>query len=170
MRYLSKVLFFTTTVFLTSTVALVAQDVSLKIGGCYFINCERTIAFGEQSIMSVSGDDKSGRKVNFDIYSADGVLEASLFDGNFTGIRAADYAIVRFEDGFYIQDSKNQHIVLKIQNVQNTSEKRLDLHVWADLFLPGGNRFQCTPEESNVAMLGMMKGSTFKNNKTAIQL
>jgi hypothetical protein len=55
-------------------------------------------------------------------------------------------------------------------NIKNDSEKRSELHIWADFFLPDGGRFQCTPEESNVPMLNMLRGATFKNNETAIQL
>jgi len=62
-----------------------SMDVSLKIGGCYFINCERTIAFGEQAVMTVSGNDKTGRMVNFDLFAPNGALEASLKEGQFSG-------------------------------------------------------------------------------------
>ena len=75
------------------------KDVCLKIGGSYFINCKRTIAFGEQSIMSVSGDDKTGRNVNFDIFSPQGILDASLKDGKFTGTNANYYSIIILGEG-----------------------------------------------------------------------
>lgn len=85
---------------LSMTAAAQNNDVSLKIGGSYFINCKRAIAFGEQSVMSVSGDDKTGRKVDFDIFSPSGTLDASLKDGNFSGAKAKFYAVNRFNDGF----------------------------------------------------------------------
>jgi len=69
-----------------------------------------------------------------------------------------------------VVDTRNDRIVLKIFSVENKAMKRNDLHVWADFFLPDGNRFQCTPEECTVPMMQMMKGATFKNNETAIQL
>ena len=157
-------------VMLTTIAAAQNSDVSLKIGGSYFINCKRTIAFGEQSVMSVSGDDKTGRKVNFDIFSPSGTLDASLKDGSFSGAKAKFYAINRFDNGFTVVDTRNDRIVLKIVSVENKAQKRNDLHVWADFFLPNGERFQCTPEECNVPMMQMMKGATFSNNETAIQL
>jgi hypothetical protein len=150
--------------------AAAQKDVSLKMGGSYFINCQRTIAFGEQAVITISGDDITGRKVNFDIFSANGTLDASLEEGQFTGRNANFYELRRFPEGFTITDARNGRIVLKIVSVENREQKRQDLHVWADFFLPDGGRFQCTPDESNVPMLQMMKGSTFKNVGTAVQL
>lgn len=155
---------------MAATTTAQSSDISLKIGGSYFINCKRTIAFGEQAVMTVSGDDKTGRKVNFDIFSPSGTLDASLRDGNFSGAKARFYAVSRFADGFTVVDTRNDRTVLKIVSVENKAMKRNDLHVWADFFLPNGERFQCTPEECNVPMMQMMKGATFKNNETAIQL
>jgi hypothetical protein len=158
------------TVLTTNLAAQSPKDVCLKIGGSYFINCKRTIAFGEQAVMTVSGGDKSGRMVNFDIFSPQGMLDASLKDGKFSGANANAYAIKNIGEGFTITDTRSNRIVLKVLNVGNTTEKRNELHVWADFFLPGGGRFQCTPEESNVPVLQMMPGSTFENMETAIQL
>lgn len=147
-----------------------SKDVSLKIGGCYFLNCERTIAFGEQAVMTVNGDDKTGRMVNFDLFAPNGALEASLKNGQFTGPKAKSYKITAFPDGFTITDTRNGRVVLKIVSMKNASQARYDLHVWADFYLPNGGRFLCSPEESNVPLLQMMQGSTFKNVGTAIQL
>lgn len=158
------------TILTTGLAAQNEKDVCLKIGGSYFINCKRTIAFGDQAVMSVSGDDKSGRKVNFDIFSPRGVLDASLKDGRFSGPQANAYAIKSTGEGFTITDTRSDRIVLMIKNVENKTRNRNELHVWADFFLPNGNRFQCTPEECNVPMLQMMKGATFERNETAIQL
>lgn len=145
-------------------------DVCLKIGGNYFINCARTIAFGDYSILSVSGDEKTGRMVNFEIYSAKGTLDATLKEGKFSGKNADSYSLKSLGDGFVISDSRTNRPVLKIQNVENKALKRMEMNVWADFFLPNGGRFECTPQTSNVPMLEMMKGATFKNNGTAIQL
>lgn len=120
--------------------------------------------------MTVSGNDNTGRMVNFDIFSPSGTLDASLKDGNFNGAKAGFYTVNRFDDGFTVVDSRNDRTVLKVVSVENKAMKRNDLHVWADFFLPNGERFQCTPEECNVPMLQLMKGSTFKNIETAIQL
>jgi hypothetical protein len=146
------------------------NDISLKIGGNYFINCERTIVFGNQSILNVVGDDQTGRRVNFDIFSSFGTLDASLIDGNFSGLNAKYYAANQFEDGFDVIDKRDGRVVLKILSVDNIKMNRNDLHVWADFYLPDGSRFQCTPDKSNVPTLQMMTGATFKNTKVAIQL
>lgn len=146
------------------------NKVSLKIGGSYFINCKRTIVFGEQSIMNIVDDDQTGKKINFDIFSPSGTLDASLSNGSFTGINAKFYVINKIDQGFIINDIRNNRMVLKVMNIKNKEENRNDLHIWADFFLPNGKRFQCTPEESNVAIMQMMTGATFENNLTAIQL
>jgi hypothetical protein len=146
------------------------KDVSLKIGGNYFINCKRTIVLGDYTILSVSGDDESGRMVNFSIYGPDGRLDARLHEGSFEGPRAEYYKIQTAPNGFQIVDTRVDRIVLKILRVENPQYKRTDMHVWAEFFLPNGQLFQCSPEESNVPMLQMIKGSTFSNNDTAIQL
>ncbi len=163
-------LFFSATILVTNLFAQDQKEVCLKIGGCYFINCKRTIAFGEHSVMTVSGDDQYGRKINFDIYSPNGVLDASLEDGKFSGPNASAFAVVRIGEGFTITDTRSDRIVLKVLHVENKNQNRNELHIWADFFLPNGNRFLCTPEESNVPILQMMNGTTFKNNETAIQL
>lgn len=173
MKNIIKTTFLLLSVAMISSTSLSAQnqkDVCLKIGGSYFINCKRTIAFGEQAVMTVSGDDKSGRKVNFDIFSPQGVLDASLKDGKFSGTNANAYSIKNIGEGFTVTDTRSNRMVLKVMNVENKPQKRNELHVWADFFLPDGNRFQCTPEECNVPMMQMMKGATFSNNETAIQL
>jgi len=159
-----------TMILATSVAAQNQKDVCLKIGGSYFINCKRTITFGEQAVMTVSGDDKSGRMVNFDIFSPQGILDASLKDGKFSGTNASAYSIKNIGEGFTITDARSNRIVLKVITVENKAQKRNELHVWADFFLPDGNRFQCTPEECNVPMMQMMKGATFANSETAIQL
>lgn len=155
---------------IVSATTLSGQDVCLKIGGSYFINCKRTIAFGEQAIMTVSHDDKNGSMVNFDIFSPEGVLDASLKAGKFSGTKANAYAVKNLGEGFTVTDTRTNRIVLKVVGVKNEDQKRNELHVWGDFFLPDGGRFQCTPEESNVPMLNMMRGAIFKNNETAIQL
>jgi hypothetical protein len=146
------------------------QDLSLKMGGVYFINSERTVAFGDYAVMTISGDDKTGRKVDFDIFSPEGTLDASLRNGTFSGRQAHFYAVARSEGGFVVLDTRNDRVVLKVISVKNEAKQRNDLHVWADFFLPNGERFQCTPEDSNVPMMKMMKGSTFRNVGTGIQL
>ena len=165
-----SLLLLTTILFLASSNLTAQKDVSLKIGGSYFINCKRTIAFGEQSVMTVSGDDKDGRKVNFDIFSPEGILEASLNEGKFLGVKADNYVFKTIEDGFTITDLERHRIVLKIIRVENKVAKRIDMHVYADMYLPDGSRFQCTPDDCNVPMMKMMKGATFESNGTAIQL
>jgi hypothetical protein len=74
------------------------------------------------------------------------------------------------DEGFTITDSRSERIVLMVKKVENKTEKRTELHVWADFFLPDGNRFQCSPDECNLPMLQMMTGSTFSGVGTAIQL
>lgn len=145
-------------------------DIVLKMGSNYYINCKQSIAFGDYSILSVSGDAQNGRMIFFDIYNPQGGLDASFRDGTFTGAAASYFQIQQIPDGFYILDSRSQHIPLKIVNVYNAAKSRKELHVWADFFLPNGGRFQCTPDQSNVPYLQMMQGSTFANNQTAIRL
>lgn len=170
MRNTIKISLFLLVGTIVSMTTLSGQDVCLKIGGSYFINCKRTIAFGEQAIMTVSLDSKNGQMVNFDIFSPEGVLDASLKNGKFSGAKASAYSVKNIGEGFTVTDTRTGRIVLKVMGVKNEALKRSELHVWGDFFLPDGGRFQCTPEESNVPMLNMMRGATFKNNETAIQL
>jgi hypothetical protein len=173
MKFLSKITLSLLTLLIIYSSSLYAQsqkNVCLKIGGSYYINCERTIVFGEQAIMSVNGDDERGRTINFDIFSSKGILDASLKDGNFSGTNVKSYAIAQMEEHFTITHTRSNRLVLMVKNVENKTEKRNEFHIWADFFLPDGNRFQCTPEASNVPMLEMIKGATFTNSNTAIQL
>jgi hypothetical protein len=146
------------------------DDFALKICGSYYVKCARTIVFGEHSILNIVGDDLRGRKVSFDIYSPNGILEATLQDGRFSGPGEINFTVHLFDEGFDVLDIRDRRVILRIIRQDNPSQSRVDLLVWADLYLPDGNRFQCSPEDCNVPMLSMMKGVTFSNVNTAIQL
>jgi hypothetical protein len=146
------------------------NDICLKIGGNYYINCKRTIAFGNQSIFSITGNDSTGRDVSFDLFSATGTLDASFKNGQLSGPNVRFYELKNTGDILTISDLLNKRFILKIVYTEDNPEKRKEFHVWADFYLPNGERFQCTPDETNVPMLNMMKGATFKNSYTAIQL
>jgi len=156
---------------LSPSLASGQQDAfALKMCGSYYINCPRTIVFGEHSILNIVGDDLRGRKVSFDIYSPAGVLEATLQEGRFSGPGEINYTVHLFEEGFDVLDVRDRRVILRIIRQDNPPQNRVDLLVWADLYLPDGNRFQCSPDDCNVPMLSMMKGVTFSNVNTAIQL
>lgn len=120
--------------------------------------------------MTVSGNDSTGRMVNFEIYAPSGVLEASLKEGKFTGSQAASFEAKSIKDGFTVTDTRNSRVVLKVVSIYSDENKRDEMNVWGDFFLPNGGRFMFTPETSNLPMLDMMKGSTFRNVGTAIQI
>jgi hypothetical protein len=146
------------------------SPICIKMGGSYFINCARTIVFGDQDIMTMEGDDIKGRKIHFDLFSAKGKLEATLQGGVFSGSNAHQYAVKALEDGFMIFDKRSDRVVLVTKNVNNAADDRKEVHIWADFYLPDGNRFQCTPDESNVPVLNMLRGATFTNSEIAISL
>lgn len=148
-----------------------AQDeLCLKIGGSYYINCKNTIVFSGQPILSMTGDDVSGRMVSFELFSPSGKHEATLRDGKFRGSNPDVYVVMPEDEGFTIIDTRSRRVALRVAGVENRSANRSELHIWADLYLPDGNRFQCTPDETNIPFLNMLKGATFKNSDTAIRL
>jgi len=147
-----------------------AQDICLKIGSNYFINCKNVISINGHPILQMTGDDATGRKVSFEIYSANGALDATLRDGKLSGQNANFYKISQEPNGFTLSDGRDKHIVLRVEGHYNEKEKRKEDFVWAQLYLPDGNIFQCTPETTNVEYLQYMSGSTFRNSDSAIEL
>lgn len=143
---------------------------ALKIGGNFYINCQHTILYQGQDVMTVTELDGKGSKVNFDIFSPAGVLEAKVRAGKLAEGSAANFAIVSSADAFTLVDKRDGRKVCHVEKKFNLNEERCDLFVWADLYLPDGNRFQCTPETTNVPFLNFMQGATFQNVQTAIQL
>jgi hypothetical protein len=146
-----------------------SKSICLKMAGSYFIDCKRTIAFGDYSLMNITGTEATGKMVSFEILDARGNLAASLKNGQFTGPGASQYEVYREADSFMIAKKGSKEFILRVKTVHNKSENRNELHIWANFYLPDGNQFQCTPDESNLSTLEMMKGSSFVNNGTAIQ-
>ena len=146
------------------------QEYALKIGGSFFIKCQRTIVYKGIDIMTLTDIENKGAKVNFDIYAPTGWLDASVKAGKLAGDGASYFAVVTSAEEFSVTDKRDGRIVCIVKKKWNLNQERWDLLVWADLYLPDGNRFQCIPEESNVPILNMTKGATFLNNMTAIQL
>lgn len=142
---------------------------ALKLGGNFYINCQHTIVYQGQDIMTVTELADRGSKVNFDIFSPAGVLEAKVRAGKLTE-GAANFAIVSSADTFSLVDKRDGRKVCHVEKKFNLHQERCDLLVWADLYLPDGNRFQCTPETTNVPFLNFMQGGTFQNMHTAIKL
>lgn len=156
--------------FAALTVMAQQAPCALKIGGNFYINCEHTILYQGQDIMTVTELDDKGSKVNFDIFSPAGVLEARVRAGKLTEGSAANFAIVSSADTFTLVDKRDGRTVCHVEKKFNLQQERCDLLVWADLYLPDGNRFQCTPETTNVPFLNFMQGGTFQNVQTAIKL
>ena len=155
-----------------STFSLSAQKVeyALKIGSSFYIDCRHTILYKGVDVMSLADIENKGAKVNFHIYSPAGVLEASVKAGKLSGNAAASFAVVSSADKFTVTDKRDGRIVCMVQKKWNNRAERWDLLVWADLYMPDGNIFQCTPETTNVPLLQMMQGSTFTGAFAAIQL
>jgi hypothetical protein len=155
---------------LVSIRSIQAQDICLKIGANYFINCKSVLTIRGHPVLQMTGDDNTGRKVMFAIYASNGKLDATLADGKFSGTHAKHFQIQQDPNGFTIFDDRDKRMILKCEGHYNESKKRKESHIWAQLYLPDGSMFQCTPETSNVPMLEMMKGSTFSNSGSAITI
>lgn len=146
------------------------ESFALKICGSYFIRCERTIVLGDHSVLNIVRDDRQGWKVSMDIFGPGGVPEATLRDGRFSGPGANHYTVQLFEEGFDVLDLRDTRVLLRVKREDNPEKKRVDLLVWADLYLPDGKRFQCSPDDCNMPTIRMMKGNTFQGGKAAIIL
>lgn len=81
-----------------------------------------------------------------------------------------NFVIVYSADAFTLVDKRNGRKVVYVEKKFNLGQERCDLLVWADLYLPDGNHFQCTSETTNVPFLNFMQGATFQNVQTSIKL
>lgn len=142
----------------------------VKIGGNYYFNCDHIISFSDQDIFTFVDYGADSVRINLDIFSASGIKAASIRDGKLTAGNKTDYLIKRSEEEFTILEKATNRIICHIQKVYNQSANRCEYHISADLYMPDGFYFQCTPETTNNTILNRMKGATFKNSKHAIRL
>jgi hypothetical protein len=146
------------------------QDICLKIGNNYFINCKSVLTVQGHSVLNMTGNDSTGRKVSFEMYTSSGKLDARLENGIFTGTQAQHYKIEQDPKGFHIYDDRDNRVLLKAEGHYNDKAQRKEVHIWAQLYLPNGSVFECTPETSNVPTLQMMSGNVFRNSGSAVTI
>jgi len=154
----------------TTTNAQYKQDITIKLGGAWYINCQHLVRFGEQDVINISLGATGEILPAIDIFSESGIKTASVSNGKLNTGNKADYSITSSEKEFTLSEKATKRVICYVKKIQNKEKNREELHVWLDLYMPDGFYFQCTPDETNVPFLQGMKGATFKNNRTAVQL
>ena len=159
--------------FLTGTLKSLGQTDSIcavKIGSNYYINCKKIISFAGQSVLTIDNSSDPLIKINFDVFSEDGIKIAAVKGGKLTIGEKSAYKIKSTETEFSFIEKTTNRIICFVKRVYDEKNRRCELQVFADMFMPSGFYFQCTPETTNVEFLNWMQGSTFTNAASAIDL
>ena len=168
MKYFCSVL----VLFIISHSAISQSDssITLKMGNNYFTDCEKTVVFKGQEIFDIDKSIDSKINISFIIYDENGVQLAEVKSGKMISGKSENYTLSNSAEKFSLVEKSTGRIISFVKRVYNDKEKRYEYHVSADLFLPDGYAFQCTPESSNIPMLNMMQGSNFIGSGTAITI
>jgi hypothetical protein len=159
--------------FLLFPVIIMAQTdtaCAVKIGSSYYINCRHIITFRGKDVLNVISTRETPVKINFDVYSSDGKKTAVVKEGKITEGASELFTISSSYTAFSFMEKSTKRIICYVKKIFDKENSRCELHVWADMYMPSGFYFQCTPETTNVEMLNNMKGATFKNSGVAISL
>lgn len=143
---------------------------AVKIGSNYYINCKRIITFSDQTILTITNSKDNSIKINFDIFSIDGKKEATVKEGKLTEGNKELYTIKSSEKEYAFIEKSTNRIICLVKKTFDSKNKRFELQVWTDMYMPNGFYFQCTPETTNVPFLNYIQGSTFSNTDSAITL
>ncbi|MBW8049368.1 MAG: hypothetical protein FVQ77_03300 [Cytophagales bacterium] len=146
------------------------KDCAVKIGSNYYINCKHIIVFQQQDVLTVTDTKGNSIKINFDIFSPNGKKVAAVKDGQLVEGNKDLYDIKSSDKEYTFMEKSTNRIICYVKRTFNKEKNRCELQIWADMYMPSGFYFQCTPETTNVPLLNMMKGSTFTGAESAIIL
>jgi len=141
-----------------------------KIGDNYYLNCKHIITFKGQDVFTIKTTDESEIKINFDVFNEKGNKVATVEDSKLKEGNAELYIIKSTALEYSFIEKASSRIICYVKKVENEETNKCELQIWADMYMPSGFYFQCTPETTNVATLNMITGSTFSNVLSAIRL
>ena len=160
-------------IFLTGTLKSNGQTetvCAVKIGSNYYINCQQIITFKNQPVLTITNSTDNSIKINFDVFSTSGKKVATVKEGKLIEGNKDLYIIKSTDKEFSFIEKSTNRIICFVKKTNDTKNKRCELQVSADMYMPSGFYFQCTPETTNVPSLNYMTGSTFDNMGAAITL
>ncbi len=146
------------------------NECPVKIGSSYYLNCKHIISFKDQDVFTVNYANDSEIKINFDVFNDKGEKVASVEDSKLKEGNAEFYTIKSTAVEYSFVEKATSRIVCYVKKVQNEETNKCELQIWADMYMPSGFYFQCTPETTNVAFLNGIQGAMFKNSLSAIRL
>lgn len=149
--------------------AQIDSSCAVKVGSNYYINCKRIISFQGQAVFTIKDVSSNSIHINFDVFSNKGAKLATVQDGKLVEGDNEDYAIKSTDNEFSFIEKRTNRIICYVRKINDEKNKRCELHVSADMYMPSGFYFQCTPETTNVDYLNKIKGSTFKNSLSVFQ-
>lgn len=128
------------------------------------------IIFEDQDILTLNNTIEAAIGINLDVFSMEGKKVAKVSAGKLTEGDTSAYTIKSTSEEFTLIDNATNRILCYLKVMSKSEAFSCEIHVWADLYMPNGFSFQCTPEETNVPFLQGIKGATFSNSETAIRL
>ncbi len=141
-----------------------------KIGDNYYLNCKHIITFKDQDIFTIKNADESEIKINFDVFNEKGEKVAAVEDSKLVEGDPELYIIKSTALEYSFIEKAANRIICYVKKVQNDKTNKCELQIWADMYMPSGFYFQCTPETTNVATLNRIRGSIFADSDAAIRL
>lgn len=159
-----------TIVMITNSYGQTDNVCAVKIGKNYYINCKKIISFQNQPVLTITNSQDNSIKINFDVFSTSGTKVATVKEGKLAEGNKDLYIIKLTEKEFSFIEKSTNRIICFVKKTYDQQNKRCELQVSADMYMPSGFYFQCTPETTNVPFLNNMQGATFANSDSAISL
>jgi hypothetical protein len=141
-----------------------------KLGGVYFTDCKKFIFAGEQEVLNIRAIEGQMYLLSFQVYNPNRQRIAEIKDNEFVTGNKEQFIIKKTEDEFLLEEISTQRILLYFKRVEKEELYECLYHLWLDFYMPDGNIFQASPEESNLKVLQNMRGASFKRIGTCIHL
>lgn len=143
---------------------------AVKVGSNYFIQCQTLMQVREERVLYFSEGQDGPRGVNFNVYSESGTMLATVRDAHLTTDKPERWDLSVSDTRFTLTDKLTGRILMHITKAYDDERQWNVLSVWADLYVPMGFYFQCTPEECSVPEMKYYNNTTFRNVQIGIFL
>jgi hypothetical protein len=144
----------------------VEPKAKVKLGGNYYINCDRLVAYHDEALFTVRRRESDGLLgIDFDVYDPRRQKVATVRRGTIVSGNREDYDITHDPHHYTVTEKASGRVICDIRRRDAAPDAEIDVSV--DLYTPDGFRFQATPEQTNIGGM-QIRGCTMENCGTGI--
>jgi len=143
---------------------------AIKIGSNYFIDCKHLISYKGIDVLSLEKTPGDSITVNFDVYATNGQKVATVNKGKIVEGNKDLFEIMANDTAYTFIEKATSRIIVHIHKYTDPNSNKCVMDTWADMYMPTGFYFQCTPDTTNVNYLNWMRGNTIQGAGNAISL